>query len=107
MQKIVHCPPGFVCPTPSSFILNIEVTGDVTMWNPHTLNEVAPAGITQVIINLRPSGTANYLVEPVSPIPPGLTLEKSPFADCQGTIRQTQTKTCTFTNEYRVAIPTT
>lgn len=112
VKKIVNCPAGFVCPRPgpqSPYIMNVDVTGASGLgWNPKTFSGCCDTatGITQVIINLPPGGTANYIVtETAAPTIPGLTLAKVPSADCQGTIRQGQTKTCNFTNDYRVAPP--
>jgi len=54
--------------------------------------------------NLRAGGTANYIVtESGGSIPPGLALDRIASADCQGTIRNTEHKRCTFTNQYRIA----
>jgi hypothetical protein len=110
VKKIVNCPAGFVCPRPgpqSPYIMNVDVTGASGLgWNPKTFSGCCDTatGITQVVINLPPGGTANYIVtETAAPTIPGLTLAKVPSADCQGTIRQGQTKTCNFTNDYRVA----
>lgn len=108
VQKIVRCPPGIVCPDPSSFTMNIDVSGGVSGmgWNPHTCRGVSPPAVCQVIINLQAGKTANYMVTEVAPFPPipaGLTFEKIPSACCQGTIGNTQKIYCIFTNEYKRA----
>lgn len=73
------------------------------MWNPHTFPGTPPPGIVQVVVNLRAGGTANYIVtESGGSIPPGLALDRIASADCQGTIRNTEHKSCTFTNQYRI-----
>jgi hypothetical protein len=41
--------------------MNVDVSGYVTMWNPHTFPGTPPPGIVQVVINLRAGGTANYI----------------------------------------------
>jgi hypothetical protein len=56
-----NCRQGFVCPTAGSFTMNVDVSGYVTMWNPHTFPGTPPPGIVQVVINLRAGGTANYI----------------------------------------------
>ena len=99
-----NCRQGFVCPTAGSFTMNVDVSGYVTMWNPHTFPGTPPPGIVQVVVNLRAGGTANYIVtESGGSIPPGLALDRIASADCQGTIRNTEHKSCTFTNQYRIA----
>jgi hypothetical protein len=109
VTKTVICPTGFQCPRPgptSPYKMKVDVSGDVSGagWNPKTFDGCCdtPTGITQVIINLTPGGTANYIVtETDAPTIPGLTLVKVPSAGCQGTIRQTERKICNFVNEYK------
>ncbi|MGA9934861.1 MAG: hypothetical protein WBP83_07030 [Nitrososphaeraceae archaeon] len=85
-----NCRQGFVCPTAGSFTMNVDVSGYVTMWNPHTFPGTPPPGIVQVVINLRAGGTANYIVTESGIL-----------------FRHTEHKRCTFTNQYRIAsIPT-
>lgn len=108
VKKIVVCPTGFQCPRPgptSPYKMKVDVSGDLSGagWNPKSFDGCcdSPTGITQVIINLTPGGTANYIVtETDAPTIPGLTLVKVPSAGCQGTIRQTERKICNFVNEY-------
>jgi hypothetical protein len=57
-----NCRQGFVCPTAGSFTMNVDVSGYVTMRNPHTFPGTPSPGIVQVVINLRADGTANYIV---------------------------------------------
>jgi len=57
-----NCRQGFVCPTAGSFTMNVDVSGYVTMWNPHTFPGTPPPDIVQVVVNLRAGGTANYIV---------------------------------------------
>ncbi|MGH9988685.1 MAG: hypothetical protein ACRD8W_32545 [Nitrososphaeraceae archaeon] len=109
VTKTVICPTGFQCPRPgptSPYKMKVDVSGDVSGagWNPMTFDGCCdtPTGITQVIINLTPDGTANYIVtETDAPTIPGLTLVKVPSTGCQGTIRQTERKICNFVNEYK------
>ena len=42
--------------------MNVDVSGYVTMWNPHTFPGTPPPDIVQVVVNLRAGGTANYIV---------------------------------------------
>ncbi len=63
--------------------MNVDVSGYVTMWNPHTFPGTPPPGIVQVVINLRAGGAANYIVtESGGSIPPGLALDRIASADC-------------------------
>jgi len=52
VQKIVKCPPGFVCPDPSSFTMNIDVSGGVSSmgWNPNTCRGVSPPAVSITLI---------------------------------------------------------
>ena len=61
-SDLSNCRQGFVCPTAGSFTMNVDVSGYVTMRNPHTFPGTPPPGIVQVVINLRAGGTANYIV---------------------------------------------
>ena len=77
--------------------MNVDVSGYVTMWNPHTFPGTPRPDIVQVVVNLRAGGTANYIVtESGGSIPPGLALDRIASADCQGTIRNTEHKSCTL-----------
>ena len=107
VKKEVICPSGFTCPLPERYRLEVVASGsDLISVNPETFlgSEIG----TEVTIAFT-GGVVSYRVIEVElpPDPSGLVLVQSATTDCRGEIdRVGETKTCTFTNEYRVA-PTT
>ena len=101
VNKKVICPTGFVCPTADKFEMRLVVNGG----KPEPTKFPGSESGTKVTIGII-GDVARYEVTETFPPPVGLNLIATRDLGCGGEIRPQESKTCTFTNEYRVA-PTT
>jgi hypothetical protein len=105
--KIVNCPRGFedVCPKPEDFrLLTIfSVTIDTMESHFFVLTPGSSEGNELLIPELLLP--ASYIVREGEnpPVPAGLALVQFSSTDCRDTLSPNEQKTCTFTNDYRVA----
>ena len=105
VKKNVICPPGFVCPTANQFTMRVEAQGAVVNPTAFSGSETG----TEVGFIISGPAVRYQVTETAPPLPPpviGLILVASQDMGCLGDIRPQESKTCTITNEYRVAQPT-
>ena len=105
VKKNVICPTGFVCPTAGQFTVRVEAQGAVVNPTAFSGSETG----TEVGFIISGLAARYQVTETAPPLPPpviGLILVASQDMGCLGDIRPQESKTCTITNEYRVAQPT-